>query len=57
MSGFLHIRNLSDQDITTFFTGEIIASTAEFFRNPYGADVQIDAQHWVPSSFLVMLTA
>lgn len=47
MSGFLHIRNLSEQDITTFFTGEIMSCTREFFSNPYGAEPKIDFQHWV----------
>jgi len=46
MSGFLHIRNLSEQDITTFFTGELISSSLEFFANPYGAEPKIDLQHW-----------
>jgi Vacuolar import and degradation protein len=47
MSGFLHIRNLSEQDMTTFFTGEIMTSSHEFFTNPYGVESKIDIQHWV----------
>ena len=47
MSGFLHIRNLSEQDMTTFFTGEIMTSSHDFFTNSYGAELKIDIQHWV----------
>jgi len=46
LSGFLHIRNLSEQDITTFFTGEFITSSQQFFENPYGAEPTVDIQHW-----------
>jgi hypothetical protein len=56
MSGFLHIRNLSEQDITTFFTGDLISSSLEFFANPYGAEPTIDLQHWVTSASMANLT-
>jgi hypothetical protein len=54
LSGFLQISNLSEQDITTFFTGEIISSAHEFFTNPYGAEPKIDLQHWVYSPVEVL---
>jgi len=38
---------LSEQDITTFFTGQFITSSQQFFENPYGAEPTVDIQHWV----------